>query len=230
MSATRRGGRKSGADNYPTPEWPIERFLEEWDLLHEVGDRWIEPCAGDGVIIDVVNRFRPGLDWTACEIRESTRPALRRILGKSPMIGDFLEKFPIPANGNGKRFDVAIMNPPFRLTLAFILRCLRIADVVVCLQRMNYCGTSERNEFFRANMPDLDVVPNRISFTGEGKADACEHAWHVWTPESVGETRGMIRVLADTPKEARKAANRRVTIARNDRETILDNLFAVTVG
>lgn len=225
MSATRRGRRKSGADNYPTPEWTIERFLEEWEDLHLVGPRWIEPCAGDGVIIDVVNRFRPGIEWTACDIRETTAPRLLRATGKPPTIGDFLELF----KPNGKRWDVAIMNPPFRLTLEFIMACLELAETVVCLQRMNYCGTSDRNEFFRANMPDLYVVPDRVSFTGDGNADACEHAWHVWGPE-IGESHGLIRVLAHTPKEDRKSSYRRIVAARNDRETILDDLFAEALG
>lgn len=230
MSATRRGRRKSGADNFPTPEWTIERFLEEWDDLHTVGTRWLEPCAGDGVIIDVVNRVRPGIDWTACDIRDSTHGRLTRALGgKAPTIGDFFELFK-RYQAEGRRFDVAIMNPPFRLTLEFILACLELADVVVCLQRMNYCGSEDRNEFFRANMPNLYVVPNRVSFTGDGNADAGEaHAWHVWGPDTA-ETHGLIRALAHTPKDARKSSYRRIVAARNDRDTTLDDLFAEAIG
>lgn len=227
MTATRRGRRSSGADNYPTPEWTIERFMEEWDDLHLVGNRWLEPCAGDGVIIDVVNRFRPGIDWTAVEIRESTRNRLEKATGKAPHVADFLglEDWAEPFRYDGPQFDVAIMNPPFRLTMEFILRCLQLAKVVVCLQRMNYCGTGERNEFFRSNMPNLYVVPDRVSFTGDGNADACEHAWHVWGPDTA-ETHGLIRVLALTSKEARKSSRRRIVTARSDVHTFLDELFA----
>ena len=231
MSATRRGRRTSGADNFPTPEWTIERFLEEWPDLHQVGTRWIDPCAGDGVLIDVVNRFRPGIDWTAVEIRESCRTRLEKATGKAPTIADFTgtEDPYLEFKHTGERFDVAIMNPPFRLTLEFILKCLDLAKVVICLQRMNYCGTGERNEFFRSNMPNLYVVPDRVSFTGDGNADACEHAWHVWESD-VPEGEGLIRVLAVTSKESRKSSRRRIVTARNDIDTILDDLFSEAEG
>lgn len=236
MSKTRRGQRKTGADNYPTPEWAIKRFLEEWEDLHRVGPRWIEPCAGDGVIVDVVNHFRSGIDWTAVELRDTT-PALHRV-GLRPdqiRIGDFFALFPgrLPGKTHtalsralapDQPFDVAILNPPFRLTMAFILRCFEIARTVVVMQRVNYLGSEDRNEWFRANIPDLYVLPNRVSFTGDGKADGLEHAWHTWGPHprvGVGE----LRLLKATPLEERKLSYRRIVVARDETAVTLDALF-----
>lgn len=246
MTRTRRGKRRHGADNYPTPDWAVRRFLEEWpDLLH-VGRRWLEPCAGDGVIIDVCNEFRKDIDWTAIEIRDCLPALLKTGTKRSQIhIGDFFRRFGIePSNGNGKSdpgriytfpaakdrpYDVAIFNPPFRLTQQFILGCLQIARVVICMQRMNYCGTAERNAFFRPNVPDLYVIPDRVSFTGDGNADACEHAWHVWGPHPrVGIAEW--RVLKTTPKDERKRSRARVIQARSDIVSTLDELFAEATG
>lgn len=226
MSRTTKGSRKSGADNYPTPQWGIERFLEEWEDLHEVGPRWLEPAVGDGVIVETVNRHRGGLDWTCCDIRD-TRPALRKVgLNGEVRIGDFFEfpEFQPPASPAVKPWDVAILNPPFRLTLDFILRCQALASCVVVLQRMNYCGSATRNVFFRETMPDLYVIPDRMSFTGDGKADACEHAWHVWGPLKSSNA-GMVRVLATTPKTERKRSRRRIVRARDEVGVAIESLF-----
>lgn len=224
MSKTRKGNRKSGADNYPTPVWPIERFLEEWPDLLEVGKKWLEPCIGDGVIVDVVNRFKGGVEWTACDIRD-VRPALRkRGFAGELFIGDFFELDRFNPETHRKEFDVAILNPPFRLGMEFIKACLRMCHVTVLLQRINYCGSANRNGFFRKSTPDLYVIPDRISFTGDGQADSLEHAWHVWGPHprvGVGE----YRVLRTTSDDVRRVHRRRVVEARDEISRILDAIF-----
>lgn len=223
MTRTTQGGRNTGNDNYPTPVWPIERFLEEWDHLEDVGSRWLDPCVGDGVIPEVVSRFREGIDWTTVDIRD-TRPALReRLLGEDHHIGDFLQLPPFdPASGN--RWDCVILNPPFRLTMEFIQRCLELAPVVIVMQRMNYIGTKDRNEWFRDNLPDLYVIPDRVSFTGNGQSDSVEHAWHVWGPHpNVGVSE--LHLLEKTPAEVRKRGRRRIVRARDSLEVALDSLL-----
>lgn len=223
MSSTRQGARKSGADNYPTPEWAIARFLEEWPGIATIGPRWLEPAVGDGVIPEVVGKHRKGIDWTTCDIRD-TSPALRR-LGLSPdhHVGDF---FQLPAfrPDSGNRWDCAILNPPFRLTMEFIARCLELVPVVVVMQRVTYLGTDDRNEWFRGNLPDLYVIPNRVSYTGDGKTDSVENAWHVWGPHpSVGVSE--LHLLKTTPLSERKRGRRRVVRARDEMENALDALF-----
>lgn len=223
MSKTKQGQRKTGMDNYPTPEWAIERFLEEWEDLPHVGTRWLEPAVGDGVIPEVVSRFKKGIDWTTCDIRE-TSPAIRRLgLDVDHHVGDFFLE-PVFRPENGYRWDVAIMNPPFRLTLEFVQRCLELAPVVIMMQRINYLGTEARNEWFRGNLPDLYVLPNRISFTGDGNTDSVENAWHLWGPHpKVGVSE--LHLLKDTPLEIRKQGRRRVIAARNEFDVMLDALF-----
>ena len=53
----------------------------------------------------------------------------------------------------------------------------------------------------RAQEPDVYVLPNRPSFTGHG-TDSCEYAWFVFGA-SRPKPRGLVRVLATTPKEQR---------------------------
>lgn len=223
MSSTRQGARKTGADNYPTPDWCIRRFLEEWDDLDKVGKRWLEPAVGDGIIPEIVDKAIPGIEWTTCDIRD-TSPALRRVgLDYNHHVGDFFQ-LPTFSVESGNRWDVAILNPPFRLTLEFIQRCLMLARVVVVMQRINYLGTEDRNAWFRGNMPDLYVIPNRVSFTGNGKADSVENAWHVWGPHRSVDV-GELRLLKNTPLKERKKSRRRIIRARDDVEVTLDALF-----
>lgn len=230
MSSTRRNGsaRSGGSyDNYPTPEWAIERFLEVWEDLEHVGSRWLEPCVGDGVIVEVVDRFKPGIDWRVCELRDTRRSLRDAGLEKHQItIDDFFDAFPEPADdGHVKPFDVAIFNPPFSLTMQFVERCLKISKVVVCLQRLTFCGSDERNDFFVSKMPDVYVIPNRVSYTGDGRADSVEQAWHVFGPHELTEV-GEMRVLATTPADVRRADFARCIAARGTRHGAVEDLFA----
>lgn len=231
MSRTRQGRRTSGADNYPTPAWAVRRFLDEWAALHEVGTRWLDPCVGDGIIPATANVYREGIEWTLADIRDTSAALVRRELIRRPEdlhVGSF---FDLPAfePGDEPRWDVAILNPPFRLALEFIERCLALCRYTVVLQRINYCGSEDRNAFFRGRMPDLDVIPNRISFTGTGKTDSVENAWHVWGPDS-DDGIGIVRVLALTPLAERKEDRRRILAARDEVEVTLDALFNAALG
>jgi hypothetical protein len=208
MSATRKGQRVGTIDNYPTPTWPIERFFEEFELP-TTGKRWLEPSVGDGVICNVANRFVPGIEWTTCDIRDTRAALVKMGVRSEAFVGDFLSHPEFDPELIVDRFDVMITNPPFCLTAEFVKRGLAIADVLILLQRANYVGTAERNELFREETPDLYMVPNRIDFTGDGKSDNIENAWHVWTPDRVPGI-GSFKLLRDTPKSDRVLARARV--------------------
>lgn len=231
MSRTRKGNRKSGADNYPTPAWAVERFLEKWPDLEKVGTRWIEPCAGDGGMIRVVDAHREGIEWTACEIRDTT-PALRGAGVRPGQI--YIENFVEKKRFKDGEFDVAFLNPPFWLTMDFVIECMRIADTVVCMQRMNFLGSDLRNEWMIQNTPDLYVIPNRVSFSGNGKADSIENAWNVWGPHdwTDAEHEARIMVLETTPIEERrnKLDRRRIVQARDETLVALNALFEEAHG
>jgi hypothetical protein len=163
-------------------------LLEDVDLP---GGNWLEPAAGEGAIIAATHRS--DVEWTAWELRESTRSALEQLLPASRLtIGDFVEA---SRSGlvAGHRYDVAITNPPFSLAQAFIEASLDVAERAVMLLRLNYLASQKRSEFMRRHAPDVYVLPKRPSFTGKG-TDSIEYAWFVFSNQP--RTEGRVRVLS----------------------------------
>lgn len=119
---------------------------------------------------------------------------------------------PAPSK-TAKPFDVAITNPPFLLTMAFLTRCLELADVVVMLQRQNFIGGKKRNRWMRAHHPDFYMLPDRISFSGDGSTDAIGHGWYTWE-DLDAEGAGIFRLLEHTPTAERKADFPRIGLRR----------------
>jgi hypothetical protein len=221
LSSTRRKKRDGESDNYPTPRWPIERFFEVWPHLHSpgVGNRWLEPAAGDGAIIEVANRFRDDLVWDAIELRDTT-PALQSV-GLSPseiLISDFFD-----VDFGDQLYDVAIFNPPFRLVMEFVETCRPLAKTMILFQTLNFMGSGDRNDWIMGDVPDCYVIPDRVSHTGDGHTDSVYSCWYVWGPAKQSE--GKIKILPCTPKEERAACREKVLAARDERLITLDALF-----
>ena len=195
MSSTNRGGRRSAADNYPTPAWCVHRLLEGVNLP---GGTWLDPCAGEGAIIRAVNELRHDVDWRAVELRRSCKRPLERLVGKANVrIGDFLV-----TNLEGGKADVSITNTPFSLSLEIIERCFQFANIVIVLEKLNFLGSRERHEFLSSNMPDVYVIPNRPSFTNDRKTDSINYGWFVWRSRK-RRSSGKLKFLSDTPHEIR---------------------------
>lgn len=186
VSATGRGKRGGGgADFFPTPRSVVERIIARLDL--PAGGHWLEPSAGDGAIIRAAQP-RAAAIWTAVELREECRARLTATVGHV-IIGDFL------SITLGRSFDVAILNPPFVQALRFVDRCLAIAGTVIALLRLNWLETQEREPFLRRHTPDVYVLPDRPSFTGDGATDATAYAWFVWPAGHHDRSSGRIEVL-----------------------------------
>ncbi len=185
MSATGRGGERIAHDNYGTPHWAVERFLERCPLP---GGRWYEPCGGDGAIIRAVNRTRSDVIWDATDIRPECAPLLRALTPRVA-IGDFLHDFRGTPRG---AYDVLLTNPPYSFAEEFVERGLYVARQVAMLLRLNFLGSIDRAKLFYRNMPAVYVLPNRPTFvtmvkrdpkTGKSRktsSDATEYAWFVW--------------------------------------------------
>jgi len=198
MSSTKRGGQRSVADFYPTPAFCVTRLLERVPLP---GGYWLEPGAGEGALIRAVDHLRDDVKWRAVELRKECKRGLRK-LTKRVTIGSFLSPLPM-LRANGKKYRVALGNPPFRLAMEFVQQGLRSADYVVMLLRLNFIGSVKRSNFFCKHMPDIYVLPNRPSFAASGKTDSIEYAWFLWPPKRRRRT-GKIELLATTPPEERK--------------------------
>lgn len=186
MSATNRGAERREADYYPTPAWCVTRLLDHVQLP---GRDWLEPSAGEGHIIRAVNSRRDLMRWTACELRPTCAGLLKPLA--ATLIGDFLERRAMVE----APFSVAIGNPPFSLAQEFVEHSLTMAEQVVFLLRLSFLESQKRRSFFdRVGTPDVFVLPERPSFTGEG-TDSCAYAWMRWKRDRTQE--GRLSILYD---------------------------------
>ena len=213
-------------ENYETPKWAVRRLLEEIWLPTGF---WIEPCAGNGRIVQAVHEDRPeSIHFTTVEIRPECKPNLPKGYRYCPV--DFLEDFDARKarmlTEGSSYFNVAITNPPFSKSMEMLSKCLVIADYVVMLQRSNWLGGGShngKNEFLRGCMPDVYPLPDRLRFLINGEfprypddfgeerlrgkympGDSIEYSWYVWGPkETRFREQGIIRNLASTPKDER---------------------------
>jgi hypothetical protein len=188
MSATNRGAKRENKDNYPTPSWAVELMIKQASQDFDVGDRWLEPCVGDGNIIKTVNscRHAPPI-WTGYDIRQECYPPLNDLYEQKQLssfsICDFLNE-PI----SDQRWDVTFTNPPFKLWEEFLNRSLQVSRTTVLLLRLNAIEGIKRSKWLSKNMPDIYVLPRRPQFkhgispkTGKPYGtDATAYAWMVW--------------------------------------------------
>lgn len=209
MSATGRGDCRVEHDVYPTPAWCIHRLLERCVLP---GGRWIDPCAGDGAIIQAVSAVRTDVRFDAIELRPECAAPLR-LLTPRVGIGDFLRGFSF----SKPRYDVLLTNPPYSLAMEFIEAGLEVARTVVMLLRYNFLGSEGRAEFFHERMPHVFGLPNRPTFSvvmsvdRHGKlrrttSDATEYAF-LRFDRGVRRRRALVEVLdLMTPEPVLRAA------------------------
>jgi hypothetical protein len=200
MSSTKKNSKnRIDNDYYPTPDWCVNRLLDELSLP---SGKWLEPAAGDGAVIRAVNKsYKRPLTWTASELQDKFKSDLEALVDPSQVhMESFFEA------GLNKEFNVVITNPPFSKALEFIKKSIELEPEYVCmLLRLNFMGSGERSDYLREHTPDIYVLPNRPSFNGKG-TDSIEYAWFVWRAHNLyGRTgSGTIKILKDTPKEQRK--------------------------
>lgn len=130
MSSTNRGSKRIANDKYNTPQTAIDSLLDvvRFDNCY----RFLEPCRGDGAILNsipVTDRWWAEID---CGI-------------------DYLTT-------TFTNVDLIITNPPFTLALEFLQKSLAEADSVWYLLRLNFLGSKRRKPFWNANPPTHQLV------------------------------------------------------------------------
>lgn len=190
MSSTNRGSERRLDDAYMTPPWCVHRLLDVWEPGPGI---LIEPCAGTRNIVKAVGRSRI---WWTSDIRE---------LPGVDCVGDFLSIAPGKL-GVAQEPSAVITNPPYSLAEEFLRHSRRLfprAELVFLL-RMAFAASAKRLPLWQyLGTPDIYVLPNRPSFTGEG-TDSADYAWFVF-PE-IARARGDLRILAETPASERRGA------------------------
>ena len=174
------------AEFFPTPGWCVRRLLEAVDLSPWLD--WIDPCVGDGAIVRAVNQAIGSRSWFYCDIRKTT-------FNDDNLPRDYLRWQP------GKVWDIAMFNPPFSKALDFVKHAHGHSRIVAMLHRQSWVGSAGRvdPEWMNGHGFSEHILPNRASFTGDGKVDNQEYQWHIWPPQPGP------RILGQTSLEERKA-------------------------
>jgi type I restriction-modification system DNA methylase subunit len=179
MSATNRGSVRSPNDYYRTPPYCTRAILPY--IVVRYGSTVLDPCCGDGAVLDAVKAYHPGITTCGIEI-DAERAATAR---HDVVVGDALDmRWP--------ESSVIITNPPYSLAMQFVQRALREVQqwgTVAMLLRLNWLASQKRAAWLRNNTPSVYVLPKRPSFTGGGN-DACDYAWFLWSND-----RPTVRIL-----------------------------------
>jgi hypothetical protein len=107
-----------------------------------------------------------------------------------------------------EQVKVVITNPPYETAMDFIEHTLEVIPNahVAMLLRVNFAASAKRARIMRMFTPDVDVLPNRPSFSRSGTTDATEYGWFSWAPGAARRrSTGQFRVLATTNMKERKA-------------------------
>lgn len=197
MSSTNRGTVRNERDFYITPAWCVDRLLDAMgdELPFYLADEfvWLEPCVGDGAIVRAVDA------WAERHAHTPPTWVLNDIAPQLPSdVPCFRRDYAHPDTTFRKyKPQVAITNPPFSSCDDIVAGMLADADDVLVLQRLAWLAGDARARFWATTPFNVYVLPNRPSFTSNGKTDSTDYAWFHFARR--GHTMGRIAVLASTP-------------------------------
>lgn len=183
MSATNRGSERVANDFYATAIPVIKDLLDHIDL-NNYGGGILEPSAGNGNFLDVINNTYNNKNITAIEIREEEFEGLQQKSNKV-IIGDFLDDEIIT-----DKFDVIIGNPPYNKAKEFVEKSLSLLNdegVLIFLLRTAFLESKSRYDFWQENpLSKLYTLSKRPSFVGN-KTDATSYSWFIWDKKNKGQ-------------------------------------------
>lgn len=182
MSATNRGSARRARDYYPTPAYCVRRLF---DRLRGASRVYASPCAGSGAINEASGV--PLWDWVLGDIEPQAPYIPRR---------DYRETLDL-ARARGA---FVVENPPYSIADDVILACLdRGLEFALFLRQSWFGGQARADRYLRKHPPSaLWAIAERPSFTGDGRTDAANYGWFVWSPRFSG-----LAVLDATPKDER---------------------------
>jgi hypothetical protein len=165
---------RSPLDYYPTPTWATRRFLEAIDLP---GGKWLEPCAGDGAIVRVVDRS--DVEWVTVDL--TPYPGVHHV-------ENYLERDP-----GFEEYDVCLSNFPFTFAFEFLRKAMEECDITISFLRLAFLESTRRNAWLRRHTPNVYILPNRPY-----PKQAWAYGWLVWGMEPIPPV-----ILANTSAEER---------------------------
>lgn len=190
-----------------TPEWVIERLLDRCWRHFVVVEEALDPCVGDGVIPQTVNRrllsmgVQPPL-WKTMDLDPRWGPVIVEDSEGPEESRHYKGDASIP--GQITDTSLVVMNPPFSKAPDIVRACL-IANPSASIFMLHAVGwvvpKKGRRELLASQRPDLYILPDRPDFYGKG-GDSTDYAWFHFHHLSTGQ----YQVLDRTPSEVRKAA------------------------
>lgn len=162
-------------DFYPTPLSCCEDALS-FLPYHVKPECILDPGAGTGVWGKAARKLYPEAMITGVDIRpETMRPSSYNFW----VHGDFLLMDKQPA------FDLVIGNPPYNRAEQFIRHSMAMLEPLghlILLLRLNFLEGQSRSKGLYRHFPPKKVVvrSSRVSFTGDGQANATAYAYFIW--------------------------------------------------
>lgn len=173
-------------DYYPTPAWmtrALIRRVHPFDV--------IEPCAGDGAIVKVLERN--GVDVVATNDLDPSRECETHLDAADPASWD----------------ELCIANPywgvtnlPFDLADRIVPLAVKNLQHFATILRLSWLEpTAARQRFLAAHPPCTLIVMPRWDFKGRGATDSVTSAWFIWEKGRSSATRGIEIVTKDERDE-----------------------------
>ena len=167
MSSTGLSDVRHPDDFYVTPA-PVTLAIVPH--LNPLSGLVLDPCAGDGAILDALAGIDPIDDRMVLhgiEVDEG-RCGLARAGGHTVDNEDALSPVPWSALDD---ISAVVMNPPFKLAMEFVTRA--IAEVprgdVAALLRLNWLSSKGRSDFHRKHPSDIYILTSRPEFAASLK-------------------------------------------------------------
>lgn len=161
-------------DYYPTPSWVVRKLFDAAGMPRDVD--YLDPWAGEGDLLRAIPQGH-AYRLEGWEIRPSAMKALRSVTPYAACLDTFTQKHP-------GRWAI-IANPPFSRAFEAVRWAVepRRSPVVAMLLRLGMLASKGRASWLRVNRPDVYVLPQRPSFTADGKTDRYDYAWFIWTDD-----------------------------------------------
>ena len=188
MSAKGRGPSLGGPEEwFPTPAYCVHQLFEAQPALAAPrhGGRgketWLDPCAGDGVLVREATKFVIA-DWITYDVLP--KHILKPSFGSADVTATFcydVLKHGIPHT----RYHTTLMNPPFSYWTEFVELAMRVSQRVIVLGNMTIQGSLVRNAWWQHMSKYLvgeHVLVPRPRFRKKS-SDAVDYCWFVFDKE-----------------------------------------------
>lgn len=203
LAVASRRQSKDPTEYAKTPAWVVRRFVETeigrtW-LEQATLSGWVDRCAGDGALSDTLSEFAA----LPAKAEFDINPRNPRVQCRDGLSLGARDSFAVwPGYG-----PAILENPPFSIAEEFIRTAANFAVCGAWLLRLPWIVRQQQLER-ELGMADVVTLPDRPSFTGDGRTDGTEYAWFVWGLSGGRREHAERTPLAERKAEYRQKADR----------------------